>query len=102
MKKIVSFAASLLLVAGSLASCGKNNDDEPIEIPFTKYSLVGTNCDWNTIEMDKVIIINSYEELEKYITCTDGLYPDVDFSENTLLLVGRTIPGLVKSFTASF
>jgi hypothetical protein len=40
-------------------------------------------------------VINSNEELENYITCTDGTFPEIDFSENTLLITcGCTINGI--------
>ena len=59
----------------------------PIEIPFDEYSLEGTTCQWINLDYDKtVIIINSEGELGNYVSCTDDIYPEIDFSEYTLLL----------------
>ncbi len=58
----------------------------PIEIPFTEYSLSETSCQWKNFESNKVIIINSDEELIDYIVCVDNDYSKIDFSKYTLLL----------------
>ncbi|MCL2042077.1 MAG: hypothetical protein FWG84_08610 [Bacteroidales bacterium] len=59
----------------------------PIDIPFEEYSLEGSACEWTNLGYDEtVIIINSEEELENYISCTEGNYPEIDFSQYTLLL----------------
>ena len=59
----------------------------PIEISFTEYSLAGTSCRWiQSNDSAIIIIINSNEELEEYMICTNGSYPEIDFSEYTLLL----------------
>jgi len=71
-----------------------NLSDYPINIPFEKYSLFGTNCGWNLYPHlppfpydPYTIIINSNEELEEYISCRpDGKYPEIDFSKHSLLL----------------
>jgi len=61
--------------------------DYPTDIPFEEYSLEGTSCQWINLNYDeKVIVINSIEELENYISCTEGSYPEIDFSQYTLLL----------------
>ncbi|MDR2774351.1 MAG: hypothetical protein LBC19_06350, partial [Tannerella sp.] len=80
MKKIqLKLAAVLLILAGNLISC--EDKEIPVEIPFTEYSLSGTHCRW-TYYGDNVLIVNSVEELEKYITIyiEDGYYPEIDFS----------------------
>ena len=65
-------------------------EEEPINVFFTELSLIG--CRWTHID-NEVIIINSDEELEKYIGyiyCWNiSSFPniDVDFSKYTLLLV---------------
>ena len=76
---------------------------EPVEIPFTEYSLEGTSCQWANLGYDnKVIIINDNEELKNYITCTEnGSYPDIDFSTRTLLLISGT-SGDVWKINATF
>ncbi|MDR1739776.1 MAG: hypothetical protein LBR45_03375, partial [Bacteroidales bacterium] len=60
----------------------------PKEIPFIEYSLESTSCEWIDLRhyKDTVIVINSDEELENYLVCTDGSYQEIDFSKYTLLL----------------
>ncbi|MDR1198312.1 MAG: hypothetical protein LBK94_04770 [Prevotellaceae bacterium] len=90
MKKIIhtlKFAAILLLLAGMMVACGKDKENEPIEIPFTEYSLIDTYCHWNSFgPFDSVTVINSNAEMEKYVTCMEGSFPEIDFTKNTLLL----------------
>jgi hypothetical protein len=81
----------------------KEKENKPTEISFTEYSLVGIDCDWRNLDHDhKVIIINSKTELEKYVVCTEGTFPDIDFSKHTLLLTsggtGYGIQYLSKKF----
>ena len=84
---LLKLTAFLLIIAGNFVSCGKENN-APVEIPFTEYSLDGTLCQWTNLGYnDEVIIINSSAALESYLTNTDGGYPIIDFSKQTLLLV---------------
>ena len=65
-------------------------DSYPINIPFEEYSLGETLCLWTNLPHSYnsgLIIINSYEDMEQYIVCADGNYPEIDFSQNTLLLI---------------
>ena len=68
----------------------------PIEILFEEYSLEGTSCQWINLnylfdDNAELIIINNNEELGNYISCTEGSYPEIDFSKYTLLLAsGRS------------
>ncbi|MDR1983318.1 MAG: hypothetical protein LBQ28_00605 [Prevotellaceae bacterium] len=100
MRKILKLTAILLILAGNFSSCG---EEEPKEISFTEYSLVGTSCQWTNLDYEgKVIVINSNEELAQYITCTEGSFPEIDFFGNTLLLArGGTVNGIGK-ITISF
>lgn len=68
---------------------------ESVNVPFTEYSLNETSCRWGNLDVgqstfpytSKLIIINSNEELEKYVNCAIGNnYPAIDYSQNTLLL----------------
>jgi hypothetical protein len=111
-KMLLKFAAVWLIPVGSLVSCGEKETqascececeeketpasceekETPVEIPFKEYSLSETFCYW-TYYGDSVFIVNSIEELEKYIVCTNGdHYPEIDFSGNTLLLVTGPLP----------
>jgi len=90
MKKLILKLTLLLLVlAGIASSCNPEPEKEyPIELSFTEYSLPETSCQWINLPYDeKVLIINSKTELEKYISCTESTYPAIDFAKNTLLLV---------------
>ena len=58
------------------------------EVSYTEYSLSGTSCEWNfTKEDSDIIVVNSREELEKYIVC-DGecAAPSVDFEKHSLVI----------------
>ena len=78
---------------------------ENIEIPFTEYSLAGTSCQWVNINYGNysfdanVIAINSSEELEEYIDCSSGSYPEIDFSKHTLLLASGRAPNGVHEIS---
>jgi hypothetical protein len=80
--------SGLFLIGGCKKdnSNGEKEPDYPIEIPFTEYSLPET-CQWTNLTYDNtVIVINSEEKLNQYVTSTDGVYPKIDFSKHTLLL----------------
>jgi len=102
---------------GNLLEINAKNDKEPAdlevwrivgystEIPFEEYSLVGTSCRWlfNLINFDKVITINSNQELESFIICTNGSYHEIDFSKHSLLLAqGMSVGRIPKLLNAEF
>jgi hypothetical protein len=59
----------------------------PIEISFTEYSLAETSCQWTNLNYDEtVIVINTSEELGNHISCAEGSYPEINFSQYMLLL----------------
>ena len=63
------------------------NENYPKEVLFEEYSLEETSCRWTNLNYDKsLIVINSNEELENYISCSNGNYPEIDFTKYTLLL----------------
>jgi hypothetical protein len=90
--KLLKLTAIMLIMAGVVACVEKENQEsENTPVEFTEYSLAGTGCQWTNLSHDgKVIIINSKEDLEKYITCAEGDFPEVDFSKNTVLLASGT------------
>jgi hypothetical protein len=112
MKEIVfKITAIMLILTGSLVSCGEEKEPteipftEPVEIPFTEYSLVDANCGWTSrwnISVDNVIVVNSKTELKKYVTCMDDNYPEIDFTKNTLLLAHGSTSNGVAGITPSF
>ena len=76
-----------ILSSGNNGVDTTENNKYPIDITFSEYSLNETLCEWTNLSYDdKVIIINSTEELESYILCNDENYSAIDFSEYTLLL----------------
>ena len=90
-----------LMLTGLFLVAGCKKDDEkkdtyPKDIPFTEYSLP-ENCQWEHLGYDdKVMLINNREELDKYIACTDGNDPVIDFSKHTLLLASGKGSGIFK------
>jgi len=66
---------------------------------FTEYFTFEIDCDWSVY--NKVIIINSDEELKQYIECPSS-YPTIDFSTQTLLLAKSTAPNSAHATVKSF
>ena len=115
MKKRVLFSTCMIIiscltfVAADCNTCKKSDPnypdcnpdpppEYPIDIPFTFYSLSGTSCQWEELDLmnggfrGEIAVINSNEELENYITCTGGAYTAIDFSQYTLILVRGVEP----------
>ena len=100
--KLLKLTAFLLLFAGIFSACHKPDDPQepdiiyPINVSFTDYYLDETSCQWVNLPYDeKAIVINSDEELENYLSCMEGFYPVIDFSENSLILIsGQTTTGI--------
>jgi ribulose-5-phosphate 4-epimerase/fuculose-1-phosphate aldolase len=67
---------------------------------FTEYSLTGTMCDWKNITADEVVVVNSDEELQNYISGTD--YPPVDFSKHTLVMATGETPVTITAMVYNF
>ena len=61
----------------------------PIEVPIEECSFEDNECRWTSNypipSSGKCYIINSYEVLQQFIICSEGNYPEFDFSEYTLL-----------------
>jgi hypothetical protein len=110
MKKIflkLMIIPLLLIVAVGFASCGDKEPEEkfPVEVPFTEYSLEGTSCAWKPLEYrnepnsSEIAVINSDEELQNYLVCTEGSLPEIDFDKYTLLFTqGMSTQG-IKNIT---
>ena len=66
----------------------------PTEISFTEISLINTGCSWTIgVPTNELFVINTKEDLEKYITCADdNTFPEIDFSNYTLLLTRGFTP----------
>ncbi|MDR0667363.1 MAG: hypothetical protein LBF90_01940 [Prevotellaceae bacterium] len=95
--------AIVLLVAGAMACKKEKGDTFPQEVPFTEYSLTDTYCQWQNLNYDKkLIIIDSLAALDEYVSCTEGTFPEIDFSKNTLLIVSGIGAGNVISIHTTF
>ena len=88
----------VLLLAVIFVSCEKDKDCPnpencncdttiyPVIIPYNYYSLEEYSQEWvNFPNKNSIIVINSDEELEKYVICNDR--PPINFSENSLLFI---------------
>ena len=113
MKKTTTSIAILLLLAGTFFSCNNEKEeyfDEPIDVPFTVFSksdmsnlkeaLLGTSCGWGWMPWppppQEIIIINSVEELQNILRCSDeNDFPIIDFSKYTLLFARGAFRGIV-------
>lgn len=74
----------------------------PIDIPFTEYLLAGTFCQWINLNYDdKIIVINSNEQLASYINCQEENYPEINFSKYTLLLAHGKAPSSIVNVNCS-
>lgn len=72
-----------------------NGNDASKEVSFTEFILESSSCQWLNLKQDEVIVINGNEELKKYLLCTDGGFPKIDFSKYSLLLSkGVTTSGM--------
>ena len=98
--------AILLCVVFFIASGCRSEDDDIalIIIPFSEFSGMGVGSGmeyglWKNLNHDdRVIIVNSREEMKKYIARNIGDYPDIDFSKHSLLLAsGTTMQGIGRS-----
>ncbi|MDR0762899.1 MAG: hypothetical protein LBF01_00180 [Bacteroidales bacterium] len=95
MKTLKFFLPILLALTVGMACSEKDtpreeddgNTGESKEVSFTKYSLAETSCQWIKInDNNEVVVINSNEEFNQYVTCTDNDYSAIDFSKYSLLL----------------
>lgn len=76
----------------------------PIDVPYMEYSLWDTQCYWQLPEKNNsVIIVNSDEELARYIACeTETSYPTVDFTKYTMIIAyGYTTQGVYETIIES-
>jgi len=100
----ISIVAILCIVCALFFAASGCKGEIAEEIPFSIYSNDGKEGEegsgldlaWKGLSFDnKVIIVNSREEMEKYIAGDIGDYPDIDFSRYTLLLAsGETSNGI--------
>ncbi|MDR0605834.1 MAG: hypothetical protein LBG80_16190 [Bacteroidales bacterium] len=87
MKKIVNFAASLLLLAGSLASCGK--DKENVSLKGTNWKLAGF------VDMQTEVLTEAQPQCSRcYILAfdTDSTASGYSSTNDVLLDISRMPP----------
>lgn len=58
------------------------------ELSYAEYSLSGLSCEWNFAKEDgDIIVVNSFEELGKYIVCEgECTPPSIDFEKHSLVI----------------
>jgi hypothetical protein len=97
--QLLKFAALLFILTGIASSC--NHEEEyPKDISYKEYSFLEP-CRWQNLPYDeKVVIVNSNQELEKYISCNGCNYPAIDFSKQTLLLVSGKTNGSIYELSS--
>lgn len=68
--------------------------EEYTNVPYMEYSLWGTQCEWQLPnENNNIIIVNSDEELARYIASETGdSYPAVDFDKYTMIIAHGGVP----------
>ena len=122
VRKIAAFGIVCTLLFAVVSCESAENDEKPYaddeivkKVPgdfFTGSKFrIGTDCrltplwfelpydgwapDHLDININRVVIINSSEELRKYIECANGNYPAIDFSKYSLLLAFGTTTTVV-------
>jgi len=86
--KITAFSAVLLMLVFTVTSC--NDDDRPFEEPkevsFAMPTFWNIPCFWENLNRDGITIINSQEQMAKYLECWHDTIPQIDFLRYTLLV----------------
>ena len=96
---------TFVLTALFLVSCNKYTpEDTPIlgTVPTADYTLEESDCSWNfaNIKADSVHIINSETELMKFIT--GNAPPNIDFTQQSLILVCGNTNGSTSIIDKNF
>jgi len=127
--KFTALSAVLLMLAGGLSSCTNNENgsneggsmgtvgelfavsigsrNAPFRIIDENATERATLCHqvkWPEFEVDdKIITINSEEELKNHINCRDNtVFPTIDFSKYTLLMARGTNSTYIRTIRARF
>jgi hypothetical protein len=92
---LLKLTVIVLLFAAIFSSC-RDKHEYPVEISFTEFWLDETLGHWTNLAYDEtVVVINSNEEFKKYITCTDEIPIDIDFSKNSMLIASGSLKNSV-------
>ena len=74
-----------------------NDPTWPKEVSFTAFTP--RNICWRTdVRENEIAIINSHEELGRYLVISCPDLPPIDFSKQTLLLASGMVPGYIYCF----
>ena len=91
VKGVVAALCTVCVMFSAAAGCGKQEKEihyEAIEIPYVGFSESLTSRIpgfWENIGKGEMFLINSNEELNKFIP-SNVKHPDIDFSKHSLLL----------------
>jgi hypothetical protein len=93
------FKWSLIFAKIKVNTTNNRNEGGTEEIPFTEYPI-GESCRWANLKYDqKAIIINSRTDVEEYVSCESGGFPEIDFSKQSLLLVSGVSTSGIKQIS---
>ncbi|GAB6011671.1 hypothetical protein [Viscerimonas tarda] len=96
MKKIYMFFVALFFVAMGVAGCGDDEKNTPKSVEIQDLSLerVSYFC-WENIELNKIYLINSEQELNRYFSCRGDDIPaiDVNFDDYSLIIAHGVATG---------
>jgi hypothetical protein len=78
----------------------KPSDNDSIEIFIRDYNLSETLCIWENLEDNKIKIVRNNTELEKYLTCSNGSYPNIYLGYGTeLWLTKVSVPKPINTIS---
>lgn len=69
----------------------------PIDVPFTEYLFEDLSCQWKDYGPDRIVLINSEEELRNHLECRYSPDSGIDFSTQTLVLAYGLISNFVRT-----
>lgn len=102
MKKFIISLLSFFIFLSFGCSQQDENTTYPAIIEINDYLLTGTTCNWQNVELDTMYLINSNEELLKYVSCQGNALPTIDFDKYSLLLVRGVNTKGIHSITRDF
>lgn len=91
-----------ILTVFTFLGCTQKLDTPSREVTYDLFSLSGTGYAWKEVTYphdNEVVIINSFEELENYITATRKNHQSlpIDFSKHSLLLARGVEPYNIRA-----
>lgn len=94
-----------ILSVFTFLGCTQKLDTPSREVTYDLFSLSGTGYAWKEVTYphdNEVVIINSFEELENYITATRKNHQSlpIDFSQHSLILARGVEPYSIRATIA--